>query len=179
VSVECIQDDESRLFLTTVGSWEGDIVWTALAWAAEGGAGKIIVPANGGTVTVQLPWPAIIVGVTLPSWDVATVTSTVAIGFDLPATELTMQVEITDGNYSYKSSSYTSYNAQYWESPSALGNIEHDWSITGTVLKVKLSNPLPDPVTAYIDAANFLETYPPEPPLPSGRIDYLPIMGVG
>jgi len=179
MGVECIQDDESRLFLTAIGSWEGSIEWTALAWASEGGAGKIMVPPNGGTVTVQLPWPAIIVGVTIPPRDVATVTSAVAIGFDLPATELTMQVEITDGNYSYKGPSYTSYNAQHWEAPGALGNIEHDWSVEGTTLKVKLSNPTADAVTAYIDSANFLEEYPPEPPLPSGRVDYLPIVGVG
>jgi len=179
MGVECIQDEESRLFLTSIGGWTGAIAWTALAWAGEGGAGKIIVPSNGGTVTVQLPWPAIIVGVTIPPWDVATVVCAVAIGFDPPATELTMQVEITDGNYSYKSPPYTSYSPQYWESPGAFGNIEYDWSVEGTTLKVKLSNPTADEVTAYIDSANFFETYPPEPPLPPGRVDYLPIMGIG
>lgn len=179
MSVECIQDEESRLFLTSIGSWVGSITWTSLAWASEGGAGKIIVPKDGGTVTVALSYPAIIVGVTAPPWDVAWLNCVAAIGFDPPATELTMQVEATDGNYSYKGPSYTSYNPQYWESPGAFGDIPYDWVAENTTLKVKLTNPSSDDVTAYIDSASFQETYPPEPPLPTKRVDYLPVTGIG
>jgi len=179
MSVECIQDEESRLFLTSIGAWEGDIVWTPLWWAREGGAGKIIVPPNGGIVTVKLSHPAIIVGVTLPPWDVSTMWTAVAVGFDAPATELTMQGEITDGNYSYKGPSYTSYTAQHWETPGAMGNIEYDWIVAGTQLKVKLTNPLENEVIAYIDAATFQEEYAPEPPHPPTRVDYLTILGIG
>lgn len=172
MSLECIQDEESRLFLTSIGSWEGPISWTELFWAYQGGAGKILVPGGGAIITVTLKYPAIIV--ILPG----TFSCALNVGFDLPATALTMKVKATDGNYTHEGPWYTSYSAQHWEGPGAYGDLPKDWNIEGTTLQLLLSNPGTDELKAYIDSANFLEDYTPEPPHPK-KIDYLPIMGMG
>lgn len=173
MAVECIQDEESRLFLTSIGAWEGPISWTALWWATEGGAGKILVPSGGEIITLTLSYPALIV---LP-W--GTGFAAMNVGFDAPAPALTMQVVVTDGNYTFEGYSYTSYNQQHWESPGVTIDTLNDWNKEGSTLKLLLSNPGPDELTAYIDSATLLWEGKPEPPHPEKRPQYLPIMGIG
>lgn len=164
--MELIGDDEDRLLITSLGHWTGDATWFPGPQPPFNATAQMALPIGAPPKKMRLSYPNIKVKPGYPHYLYFNF-----INFVMDE-DKTCTVRISDGIQTIERIETVLYE-QYWIWVVEAMDIPLNWIKTGTYLEIEASGT--PTMSSLLEFTNFtFNAFPPP-----GKVQYLPIMGIG